>query len=950
MVGLAVASRRSARSSPLAEVPAQEAATHRKTVKISSAALEVAKRWRRNKSDGPPRRSPFDLPEFPRPAVPKEKSDQMAADSAISDAIVWASGQYFGDAFAEGVTFLGFAFLSVLAQRPEYRVASEEIAAEMTRAWIEIKSTGSDKGGKKKKADKITKLETAFKRYKVQDAFRKVAEHDGFFGRGHIYIDTGDTDNRDELKQSIGCGDDDTSRGKIAKGSLKALRTVEPVWCYPNRYESSDPLKDNWYRPETWFVMGKEVHHTRLLTFVGREVPDMLKPAYAFGGLSMTQMLRPYVDNWLRTRTSVSDLLHSFSVMVLKTNMAESTMTAGSDLFTRIDFFNTVRDNRNTLVVDRETEDFANVSAPIGGLHELQAQAQEHMAAISRIPLVKLLGIQPSGLNASSEGEIRSFYDWIKAYQELLFRAKLYTIMCVIQLSEFGEVDPEITFDFVDLWQMDDEKKSAIEAQKAQTHATYVEVGAVGPDEVRESVAKDPDSPYAGLDLEDTPPPQPAGEGELGMPPGGNLGPPPPGGPPGGEASPGPEDDAEDEVSSVADWKSRALALFEDLAELGRWTTRAQELFGVERPSKWMALAAKLFAESSEPTTLLQWVARVDVLRESWSEQAKQIPRNVTEPPVADTFLRGGSRSVIWSDHKWDPLAADDGGWEETQHPRDRGGKFARASEHGEGGRKTESGEPLPPHAAALRIPPAWTDVHYSRDPNADLLVVGRDAKGREQRIYSARFAGSQAEAKFRRIEELNKKFSEVQKQNAQARRQRPESSDALALVMATGIRPGSSKDTQAAKKAYGATTLEGRHVVVDGDEVRLKFTGKKGVDLDIPVTDPKVAAMLRRRAARAGPTGRLFPGLTAGRLLSHTSSLDGGGFKTKDFRTLLGTKMAQHYVKAAEAPTEARSYKRAVMDVAKKVAAALGNTPSIALQSYIAPEVFGSWRAAAHV
>jgi hypothetical protein len=48
--------------------------------------------------------------------------------------------------------------------------------------------------------------------------------------------------------------------------------------------------------------MSREVHRSRLLTFIGRELPDILKPAYAFGGLSMSQMLKPYVDNRLRSR------------------------------------------------------------------------------------------------------------------------------------------------------------------------------------------------------------------------------------------------------------------------------------------------------------------------------------------------------------------------------------------------------------------------------------------------------------------------------------------------------------------------------------------------------------------------------------------------------------------------------------------------------------------------
>jgi len=53
---------------------------------------------------------------------------------------------------------------------------------------------------------------------------------------------------------------------------------------------ATTPSEADWYRPSEWFVMGKQIHATRLLTFVGREVPDILKPAYSFGGLSMTQI------------------------------------------------------------------------------------------------------------------------------------------------------------------------------------------------------------------------------------------------------------------------------------------------------------------------------------------------------------------------------------------------------------------------------------------------------------------------------------------------------------------------------------------------------------------------------------------------------------------------------------------------------------------------------------
>ncbi len=252
----------------------------------------------------------------------------------------------------------------------------------------------------------------------------------------------------------------------------------------------------------------------------------------------------------------------------------------------------------------------------------------------------------------------------------------------------------------------------------------------------------------------------------------------------------------------------------------------------------------------------------------------------------------------------------------------------------------------LPEHIRGLKIPPAWKEVTYANDPKADLLVTGRDAKGRLQAIYSERFAQSQAAAKFARVQELARKFDAIRNEN-KANMRNPATRDhaaALDLIMRTGIRPGSDKDTGAAKQAYGATTLEGRHVVRDGADVRLQFTGKKGVSLDIPVPN-EIKKDVLSRAAAAGPGGRLFPNTDDGALRDYVRTLDGGGFKTKDFRTALGTSVAADAVKDTPAPTDAKSYKKAVIGVGKRVAAVLGNTPAIAIRSYVNPAVFAKWK-----
>ena len=422
---------------------------------------------------------------------------EMAADSDLVSATGWAAS-WFQAAVAEGVTFIGYPLLSEMATRAEYRVISETIATEMTREWIEIKATADED----QLGSAIKDLTTFVEDLGVRDAICKALTLDGFFGRAHLYLDTGDSDDADELKLSLGNGRDIISQSKVSKTKkLQAIRAIEPIWTYPTNYNSNDPLKENWYRPDAWFVMGKQIHRTRLLTLVGREVPDILKPAYSFGGLSLSQMAKPYVDNWLRTRQSVADIIHSFVVWVLRTNMSETSQAGGKGLFDRLDLFNALRDNQGVMALDKDSEEFQNIQASLSTLDALQAQTQEHMAAVSRIPLVKLTGISPAGLNASSEGEIRVFYDTIHAMQRSQIMTTVRTIMDFCQLSLWGRTDDRITFEFKPLWSLDELGKANVNKVKAETAAIYVESGVIDTEEERERVTKDPDGDYPGLDL-----------------------------------------------------------------------------------------------------------------------------------------------------------------------------------------------------------------------------------------------------------------------------------------------------------------------------------------------------------------------------------------------------------------------------------------------------------------
>lgn len=470
-------------------------AVERPRLRISGEAVSYAKVRQGSTTSSPESmaKTTFSMPR-PAPGVlprdPTMNRKKLAMDSAIEDYLSYAS---IGAVFAEGLQFMGYPYLSELTQRPEYRRPSEILAKEMTRKWIKFQATGE-----MDKSDRIKELESEFKRLDVQGKIYQAMEQDGFFGRSQIYLDVGvDFKDRDELKSPLLL-----SSRKVRKNSIKRLTVVEPMWTYPNIYNAMNPLDPTFFHPQTWFVMGMELHHTRLMTFVSRKVPDILKPSYSFGGISLSQMMKPYVDNWLRTRQSVSDLLHSFSCFVLSTNMSSVlNQGAGDDILARAELFNCYRDNRGLQLIDKDTEEFSNISAPISGLEGLQAQSQEHMSAACGIPLVVLFGISPMGLNASSEGELKTFQDWVAGKQESDIRPNLTRLLHLVELSLWGEVDQNITFAFEPLWTLDAKAVSDMRKTEAETDGLLIDKGVIDSSEARRRVALQEDSPYEGLDL-----------------------------------------------------------------------------------------------------------------------------------------------------------------------------------------------------------------------------------------------------------------------------------------------------------------------------------------------------------------------------------------------------------------------------------------------------------------
>lgn len=255
----------------------------------------------------------------------------------------------------------------------------------------------------------------------------------------------------------------------------------------------------------------------------------------------------------------------------------------------------------------------------------------------------------------------------------------------------------------------------------------------------------------------------------------------------------------------------------------------------------------------------------------------------------------------------------------------------------------TNAADNLDPAVAArlkaLAIPPAWIDVRLSVDENAPLQATGKDTKGRLQYRYSAAHSEAAAAEKFARLEKFQQAYGDIKAKLVDAMTNSPTDDMAvLRMIQKTGIRIGSDAETGGAHKAYGATTLLGKHIKVDGDTVNLEFPGKHGQPNTRSFKDPLLAKYLSEKAL--GEEDRAFKTSDAS-VRKAMKEIAGSDFSPKDFRTFHGTAQALKALQSLPVPTTKKEENKVKSEVAKRVSEFLSNTPAVALGSYIDPGVF---------
>jgi DNA topoisomerase I len=255
----------------------------------------------------------------------------------------------------------------------------------------------------------------------------------------------------------------------------------------------------------------------------------------------------------------------------------------------------------------------------------------------------------------------------------------------------------------------------------------------------------------------------------------------------------------------------------------------------------------------------------------------------------------------------------------------------------------------------SLAIPPAWKHVWISARARGHLQATGRDARGRKQFLYHTRWRETRDMDKYARLAHFASTLPRVRARVARDLRRTglPREkviATIVKLLESTFMRIGNEEYARE-NGSFGLTTLRDRHVTVKGATVRFVFRGKSGRDIEVGLTNRRVAGVVKRCEELPGQMLFQYVDEDGGRrqvtsddVNGYLREATGQDFTAKDFRTWAGTVLAAAALRDAEPFESEAAAARNVAAAIDQVASRLGHTRAVCRRSYVHPAVIDSY------
>lgn len=368
---------------------------------------------------------------------------------------------------------------------------------DMTREWRNWQAED----------DQIEDIENEEKRLGLQKKTRRALTWGRLYGGGALILGVNQGKANEELRID-----------RVRKGQLAFIHAVSK-WQLQGMDIIRDPMDDNFGQPRMWQVTGAqtgtvEVHPSRVIRFIGNELPDELAANYDGWGDSYWMSLRDTITDTDALVSVISSLVQEAKIDVISIPGLMDlvgTQEGETKVMRRITSALALKSNLSTLVLDGGTneegtdgEKYERKEMTFTGLADLARMYLSIAAGAADIPATRLLGKSPDGMNATGDSDTRNYYDALSSKQNDEMWPAIDPIdELMLRNIGFSDKDVEqIYFESGPLWQMTPSEKGAISKQKADTTKVYMDMGLINEEVMAEIVVNQliEDEVYPGIE------------------------------------------------------------------------------------------------------------------------------------------------------------------------------------------------------------------------------------------------------------------------------------------------------------------------------------------------------------------------------------------------------------------------------------------------------------------
>jgi phage-related protein (TIGR01555 family) len=347
---------------------------------------------------------------------------------------------------------------------------------DMTRAWRDWQTEAAN----------IEKLEAEEERHQLKAKCKRALILSRLYGGSALILGTNDGDptqplNPKSIKQGGLTYVHVMSRWQLSHGAQR-LDPVDPYFGQPEYFEIAASQADN-----------VQLHPSRVIPFVGQQAPEggFHQSASWFWGDPIMQSIGEAVRNADLAQGGFASLIDRAAVNVFKFKdlMSQVATQEGEDRITRrVSWANAASSAHRAILIDAEDE-WSQVQVAWSGIPEIMDAYLLVVAGAADIPMTRLLGQSPRGLQSTGDGEERDYQSMIKARQDELLAPALNRIDEVLIPSALGSHPSDIYYVFGPLQEENEKDGAAIEKQRADTIAAYATSGLI-PDVALSAMAK----------------------------------------------------------------------------------------------------------------------------------------------------------------------------------------------------------------------------------------------------------------------------------------------------------------------------------------------------------------------------------------------------------------------------------------------------------------------------